>query len=147
MISSKEISNVDSVGRLDLIPSELIDVMFEAGIPREVTCDLIESLPENLWPHIQLASIHLNPFEAKVCNAITIILAYLMQNFCTFNQDIDLQMSTAFHYLQGKVSSLRISGESELFDDARKKLDSVVISYLDDENSDGYYRAANEPMH
>lgn len=151
MISKKEQTSTPMLGRCDLIPSELLDLLFEAGISREASCDLIESLPDDLWPHIQLVTVHLNPYEAKVCNSITVVLAYLMQHDFKLTADVDLQMSSAFHFLQGKMAELRIKGHSESIDLARARLDKVVIHFLDQlyqtDYIDNVYCAANESIH
>lgn len=151
MISKKEQNSTPMVGRWDLIPGEVLDVLFEAGIPRDVSCDLIESLPDDLWPQIQLVTVQLNPSEAKVCNSITVILAYLMQHDFKLSEDVDLQMSSAFHFLQGKMAEFRINGRSQSIELARARLDKVVIHFLDKFYQSDYvendYRAANEPIH
>lgn len=151
MISKKEQNSTPMVGRWDLIPSEVLDLLFEAGIPRDVSCDLIESLPDDLWPQIQLVTVHLNPCEAKICNSITAVLAYLMQHDFKLTEEVDLQMSSAFHFLQGKMAELRIKGRGQSIEQARARLDKVVIHFLDQFYQTDYienaYRAANEPVH
>lgn len=151
MISKKQQSSTPVVGRWDLIPSEVLDLLFEAGIPRDVSCDLIESLPDDLWPQIQLVTVHLNSCEAKICNCITVVLAYLMQHDFKLTEDVDAQMSSAFHFLQGKMAERRIHGNSDDIELVRARLDKVVIHFLDQVYQADYvkniYHAANEPVH
>lgn len=138
-------------GRWDLIPSEMIDILFDAGIPRDISCDLIESLPEDLWPQIQLSTISADPNSAKLCNAITVVLAYLMQHDFKLAVDIDVQMGSAFQFLQGKIAEQRINGRSEVIDSIRLRLDTVIneffSEYYDKEKKEPHYRAANQAIH
>lgn len=138
-------------GRWDLIPSEVIDLLFDAGIPRDISCDLIESLPEDLWPQIQLATISADPNSAKLCNAITVVLAYLMQHDFKLAVDLDVQMGSAFQFLQGKIAEQRINGRSEVIDNIRLRLDTVINDFFsefyDKDKKETLYRAANEAIH
>lgn len=138
-------------GRWDLIPSEIIDILFDAGIPRDISCDLIESLPEDLWPQIQLTTISADPNSAKLCNAITVVLAYLMQHDFKLAVDIDVQMGSAFQFLQGKIAEQRINGRSEVIDNIRLRLDTVINDFFSEfyekEKKQTHYRAANEAIH
>jgi|TARA_B110000014_G_C19611413_1_gene323608 hypothetical protein len=151
MITNKQQNSTPVLGRLDLIPSEVLDLLFESGIPRDVSCDLIESLPDDLWPQIQLITVNLNPSEAKICTSNTLILAYLMQHDFKLPEDIDVQMSSAFHFLQGKMAELRIKGRTHDVDMVKSRLDEVVIHFIGQFYQKDYiesiYSAANEPMH
>lgn len=150
-MKAQKIEKFHVCGRWDLIPSEILDLLYEAGIARDISCDLIESLPDDLWPQIQLANINLDPNSAKMCNAITVILAYLIKHDFKLAQEIDIQLGSAFQFLQGKVAELRIKGQSEEIDAARQRLDTVVSNFFDEfyhqDDPDSVYRAANEAVH
>lgn len=74
-----------------------------------------------------------------------------MQHDFKLSSDIDLQMSSAFHFLQGKMAELRIRGDSESIELARSRLDRLVIYFLDEFYKTDYieniYQSANEPVH
>jgi hypothetical protein len=150
-MKAQKVDNLHADSRWDLIPSEILDLLYEAGIARDISCDLIEALPDDLWPQIQLASIKLDPNSAKICNAITVILAYLMQHEFKLALEMDVQLGSAFQFLQGKVAELRIKGQSDAIDAARQRLDEVISVFFDEfyhqDNPDNVYRAANEAVH
>ena len=150
-MKSQKSGKIHIDGRWDLIPSEILDLFYEAGIARDISCDLIESLPDDLWPQIQLASIKLDPNSAKLCNAIAVILAYLMQHEFKLALEMDIQLGSAFQFLQGKVAELRIKGQTDAIDAARQRLDEVISVFFDEfyhrDNPDSIYRAANEAVH
>lgn len=135
------------VGRWDLIPSEVLDLFYEAGIPRDVSCDLLESLPEDLWPLIQITSQSLDPNSAKICNCITAILAYMMQHDFKMTEEIDVQLGSAFHYLQGKIAGQRIRGVGEDISLTRLRLDDLINRFFDSYYQGENYSAANESVH
>lgn len=151
MINNGQQKHTSVLGRWDLIPSEVLDLLFESGIPRDVSCDLIDSLPDDLWPQIQLITVKLNPREAKVCTSNTLILAYLMQHDFKLPENIDVQVGSAFHFLQEKMAELRISGHTHDIDMVKSRLDEVVIHFIGEFYQKDYiesiYSAANEPIH
>ena len=137
-------------GRWDLIPSEIIDLFYEAGIARDTSCNLIESLPDDLWPQIQITCIQLDPNSAKVCNSITAILAYLMMHDFKIPEDIDLQLGTAFQYLQGEIAKQKLKYRATDIEQTRSKLDSLLSSFFNEfygDSENNYPQAANEQIH
>lgn len=141
-------NNLNVAGRWDLIPSEILDLLYESGIPRDIGCDLIESLPEDLWPQIQLATLNLDPNSAKACNCITVIVAYLMLEEFDIAEDIDIQLGTAFQYLQGKIAATRIQQDNTNLTLTRLRLDDLLKTFFQAYyQGDNMHRAANQPVH